>query len=83
MDKKQVVELFERLIGCLKPFKYWLLSYNNVSHPNREELAAMLAQDGHSVKILETPHVYKVTGKENKQNHKEILFLVENHHANL
>ena len=83
MDKKQSIELFERLIDSLKPFKYWLLSYNNVSHPNREELADMLARDGRKVKILETPHVYKVTGKENKQNHKEILFFVENHHASL
>lgn len=78
MDKKQAIELFERLIGSLKPFKYWLLSYNNVSHPSREELAEMLGRDGRTVKILETPHVYKVTGKEKKQSHKEILFFVEN-----
>lgn len=78
MDKKQTVELFERLICRLKPFKYWLLSYNNVSYPNRDELAEMFGRDGRTVQILETPHIYKVTGKENKQNHKEILFLVEN-----
>lgn len=83
MDKKQAIELFERLIGCLKPFKYWLLSYNNVSQPSRDELAEMLARDGRTVKILETPHVYKVTGKEKKQSHTEILFLVENSHADL
>lgn len=78
MDKKQAIKLFERLIGSLKPFKYWLLSYNNVSQPSRDELARMLGQNGRTVTILETPHVYKVTGKETKKNHKEILFLVEN-----
>lgn len=78
MDKKQANSLFQSLIEKLKPFKYWLLSYNNVSSPNREELAQMLSENGRKVKILETPHIYKVTGKENKQNHKEILFLVEN-----
>lgn len=83
MNKKQSIELFKRLIGCLKPFKYWLLSYNNVSYPNRTELTEILAQNDRKVTILETPYIYKVTGKENKQNHKEILFFVENHHANL
>lgn len=78
MDKKQSTELFEQLVDSLKPFKYWLFSYNNVSHPNREELAGMLRKDGRAVKILEIPHVYKVTGKEKKQSHKEILFFVEN-----
>ena len=83
MDKKKTIILFERLIDALKPFKYWLLSYNNVSHPNREELAEMLSKEGRVVKILETPYVYRVTGKENKKNHKEILFLVENNYASL
>lgn len=78
MDKKQAIDLFKKLVEYLKPFRYWLLSYNNVSQPNREELAQMLAENGRTVQILETLHIYKVTGKENKQNHKEILFLVEN-----
>ncbi|EEV24291.1 DamH [Actinobacillus minor 202] len=78
MDKKQAVGLFEKLIEKLQLFKYWLLSYNNVSYPNREELTAMLSKNGRKVTVLETPHVYKVTGKENKQKHTEILFLVEN-----
>lgn len=78
MDKKQAIELFKRLINHLKPFKYWLLSYNNASLPNRDELAEMLGKNGRDVEILETPHVYKVTGKEKKQSHKEILFLVKN-----
>lgn len=78
MDKKQANALFEKLIEKLKPFRYWLLSYNNVSHPNRDELSEMLIKNGRVVTILETPHIYKVTGKENKQSHKEILFLVEN-----
>lgn len=78
MDKKQAIDLFKKLVEHLKPFRYWLFSYNNVSQPNREELAQMLSENGRKVQILETPHIYKVTGKENKQNHKEILFLVEN-----
>lgn len=78
MDKKQATDLFKKLVEHLEPFRYWLLSYNNVSQPNREELAQMLAENGRTVQILETPHIYKVTGKENKQNHKEILFFVEN-----
>ena len=53
MDKNQAVELFEKLIEKLKPFKYWLLSYNNVSRPNREELTAMLSRNGRKVTVLE------------------------------
>lgn len=83
MDKKSILILFERLISSLTPFKYWLLSYNNVSYPSRDTLAEMLGKDGRTVKILEMPHIYKLTGKEKKQTHTEILFLVENINANL
>lgn len=78
MDKKQATTLFKKLVEHLKPFRYWLLSYNNVSHPNQEELVRMLSENKRKVQILETPYIYKVTGKENKKKHKEFLFLVEN-----
>ncbi|SUA25423.1 protein DamH [Neisseria gonorrhoeae] len=50
MDKKQAVELFKRVINHLKPFKYWLLSYNNASYPNRDELEEMLGKMGEMYK---------------------------------
>ncbi|MCP1661150.1 DNA adenine methylase [Neisseria perflava] len=78
MDKKTAVILFTKLFEKLKAFKYWMLSYNNASHPNKDELLTLLDKDGRTIKVLETPHVYKVTGREKKQENKELLFLIEN-----
>jgi adenine-specific DNA-methyltransferase len=78
IDKKTAVELFDKLFSNLQNFKYWMLSYNNSSLPNKEQLLEILSKYSDNVKVIEKEHVYKITGKENKKTNTEYLFLVEN-----
>lgn len=78
IDKKTSIELFDSLFSKLNNFKYWYLSYNNNSYPTKEQLIELLEKYSNNVKLVEKPHVYKITGKENKKVNMEYLFIVEN-----
>lgn len=78
MDRKLAIEEFDKLFSKLSHFKYWFISYNNQSYPNKTELYSLLKQHSKNVKIIEKDHVYKITGKEKKKKNKEILFVVKN-----
>ncbi|MDX4065010.1 DNA (cytosine-5-)-methyltransferase [Aliarcobacter skirrowii] len=78
IEKDEVVELFKTLFAKLTKYKYWLLSYNSSSHPSKEEIIEMLSLYSDDVELIERDHVYKITGKENKQKNSEYLFFVEN-----
>lgn len=78
MNRKSALELFDRLFANLTSYKYWVMSYNNSSFPNKDELCALLSKYASSVEIVEKPHRYKVTGKENKDRNTEYLFIVKN-----
>lgn len=77
-DKKVAVDLFDRLFSKLKNFKYWYLSYNNTAFPSKEILLELLHKYSNNVKVIERNHIYKITGKEKKQENKEYLFVVKN-----
>ena len=76
INKKTSIDLFDSLFKNLKKYKYWMLSYNNSSSPNKEQLIEMLSKYGKDVQIFEHEHVYKITGKENKNKNIEYLFTV-------
>jgi adenine-specific DNA-methyltransferase len=78
IDKKSSLELFDKLFSKLNNFKYWYLSYNNSSYPTKEQLIELLGKYSGNIKLVEKPHVYKITGKENKKINLEYLFIVEN-----
>lgn len=78
IDKKTSLELFSKLFSKLDNFKYWYLSYNNSSYPTKEQLIELLGKYSNNIKLVEKPHVYKITGKENKKINLEYLFIVEN-----
>ncbi len=78
IEKKNSIELFDRLFSTLGNYKYWFLSYNNGAYPTKENLFELLAKYGTNVKIVEKPHIYKITGKENKNENIEYLFMAEN-----
>lgn len=78
IDKKTSIELFDTLFSRLNNFKYWFLSYNNSSYPTKEQLIELLEKYSDNVQIVEKSHVYKITGKENKKENIEYLFIVEN-----
>ncbi len=81
IDKKVSVALFDRLFSNLKTYKYWVLSYNNSSFPNKDVLLYLLGKYSDDVQVIEKSHIYKITGKENKEVNKEYLFVVKNHYA--
>ena len=78
MDKKTSLHIFDKLFSNLSNYKYWLLSYNNNSYPNKEELLEIIKKYSKDVHVLEKPYDYKVTGRGNKKNNKEYLFIVKN-----
>lgn len=77
IDKKTAIDLFDNLFSKLGKYKYWLLSYNNSSYPSKEQLLDLLSKYSNNIKVLEHEHVYKTTGKINKKNNIEYLFVVE------
>ncbi len=78
IDKKISLKLFERLFSQLKNYKYWLLSYNNSSYPDKEALTNLIKKFTSDVQIIEKKHNYQITGKETKTKNKEYLFIVKN-----
>lgn len=77
VDKSTSLILFDKLFSKLKKYKYWLLSYNNSSYPDKDMLIKIIKKYATSVNVIEKKHVYKVTGKEHKSQNKEYLFIVE------
>ncbi len=78
IDKKKSLELFEKLFSKLKKYKYWILSYNNSSYPDKEELLSLIKKFAKDVKVIEKNHNYQLTGKGTKSRNKEYLFVVNN-----
>jgi adenine-specific DNA-methyltransferase len=78
IDKKNAIELFDKLFSKLSNYKFWYLSYNNTSYPSKDELLSLLNKYSTNIKVVEKNHNYKITGKENKEKNKEFLFIIEN-----
>jgi len=78
IDKKSSVRLFDKLFSSLSNYKYWFLSYNNNSYPTKEELLYIIGKYSKNIEVIEKPHIYKVTGKEKKQENTEYLFIIKN-----
>lgn len=78
ISKDTIIETFEKLFSKLRNYKYWLLSYNNKSYPSKSEMVKLLKKYANDIKIIEKEHIYKITGKENKQKNSEYLFFVKN-----
>ncbi|OCM00492.1 Modification methylase FokI [Aliarcobacter thereius] len=79
ISKNTIFKTFEELFSKLKHYKYWLLSYNNKSYPSKNEMIKLLGKyTNDDIQAIEKEHIYKLTGKENKQNNSEYLFFVKN-----
>lgn len=77
-QKKSALELFDKLFSKLSNFKYWFLSYNNNSYPSKEDLIEIISRYSTNIQVIEKPHTYKITGKENKNTNTEYLFIIKN-----
>ena len=78
VNKNSATELFDKLFSKLNNFKYWYLSYNNSSFPNKNELLYLLGKYSDNVDVIERKHNYQITGKSKKEKNKEFLFIVKN-----
>lgn len=70
---KNMEKLIQKLVGKTD---YIVLSQNTRVQPGPEEIQKMLSQYG-NVEVKEKSHNYQVTGKENKNGSKELLFIVK------
>lgn len=76
-NKNIFIQNFKEIIEkSLKISKYVVVSINNKTKPNYEEIAIMMKSFG-VVEVKEIDHVYRITGKENKNTHKEILIILK------
>ena len=78
IDKNTIIEQFDHLFSKLGKYKYWMLSYNSRSKPNKEEVLKLLKRYSNNVVVHEMPYAYRVTGKEKKKKDIEYLFVVRN-----
>lgn len=78
INKSQSIKLFDKLFSKLWKFKYWILSYNNSSYPDKESLIKLLKKYAKNISVIEKKHTYQITWKENKDKNIEYLFIVKN-----
>lgn len=77
IKKEETLKLFDQLFSSLGSFKYWALSYNNSSYPNKKDLIDIIKKYRTDVQVFEKDHSYKLTGKQNKSENREYLFLIK------
>ena len=70
--------LFEKLLKLSSKKKYVILSTGNKSYPQVSILKKMVEENFKKVSIQEKKHVYKITGKKNKDINKEVLIVGKN-----
>ena len=75
--KEDAIVLFDRLFANLKNFKYGLLSYNNNSYPERNEMLKIIKPHVKSVKMVKKKMNYQITGKKQKNANYEYLFVIK------
>lgn len=76
-NKGTFLNNLEKLIRTLKgKTKYIVLSQNTRVQPGPEKIMKMLSRYG-KVEIKEKKHNYQVTGKDNKNSSKELLFVMQ------
>lgn len=76
-NKSTFLNNLEELIKVLEnKTKYIVLSQNTRVQPGREEIMEMLSKYG-KVELKAKKHNYQVTGKDNKNSSKELLFILK------
>lgn len=77
VNKASSLDDFNRLFANLQNYRYWILSYNSVSKPNKEEMLDIISKYAYKVEVVERPYAYKVTGRTMKNGSKEYLFIAK------
>jgi len=77
-NKNEALKLFDKLFKLSGDKKYMILSTGNKSYPDVLILKKLAEEYFKKVSIHEKKHVYKITGKENKEANKEVLVIGKN-----
>ncbi len=77
-NKNEALFLFDKLLKLSSNKKYMVLSTGNKSYPDISTLKKLAEQNFKKVTIQEKEHVYKITGRKNKNINKEILIIGKN-----
>lgn len=76
IDKTTFITNFDVLLElCQRKTDYIVISLNNKTKPGLLEIEQIVTKYFDITSILEKPHVYKVTGKENKKTNNEVLII--------
>lgn len=65
------------VLYCKEISKFAALSLNNRCKPSVLDIKEYIKDLNLKVAICETPHIYKVTGRDNKHIHSEVLMVIE------
>jgi len=77
-NKKEVLKIFDKIFDLSSDKKYLILSTGNKSYPSPKVMKKLIEPYFKNVSIHQKSHVYKITGKENKNVNKEILIVGKN-----
>ena len=82
IDKKEIIFLFDKLFSYLFKYKYWLISYNNKSYPDKSMMLSLLKKYAGKVDIYERKFNYQLSGSKNKNTNREYLFYCQDIYNN-
>lgn len=77
-NKTESLKLFDTMFELSSSKKYVILSTGNKTYPAAKDLKKLMGNYFRRVSVHEKIHVYKITGKENKNANKEILLVGNN-----
>lgn len=78
IGKEESLQLFEKLFSSLKNFKYWVLSYNSNSYPDKKYMTKLIKKHSNNIQIITRKHNYQISGSFMKSKNLEHLFIVDN-----
>lgn len=72
--KKDIISSFEKLFEAAQNIPYWIISYNDRSFPNQEQMIELLSKYK-NVKVADKEYVNGVAGKGSVKGSRELLFI--------
>ena len=72
--KKDIINSFDKLFKEAKKIPYWIISYNDRSFPNKEQMIELISKYK-NVEVADKEYVNGVAGKGSVKGSKELLFI--------
>ena len=72
--KKDIINSFEKLFIEAKNIPYWIISYNDRSYPNKEQMIELISKYK-LVNVVDKEYINGIAGKGSVKGSKELLFV--------